>query len=112
MKEIRKDLYKKVIASSNVPSGNVFAKINYSSLLNKTEYVKDNSGLMLLKLLSLCECSGINVIGMDGYSYNSEENYYLNELELASSMEQVDNMNLGMQIMKKKFKEMGINFIK
>ena len=43
MKEIRKDLYKKVIASSNVPSGNVFAKINYSSLLNKTEYVKDNS---------------------------------------------------------------------
>lgn len=73
---------------------------------------KDNSGLMLLKLLSLCECSGINVIGMDGYSYNPEENYYLNELELASSMEQVDNMNLGMQIMKKKFKEMGINFIK
>ena len=49
---------------------------------------------------------------MDGYSYNSEENYYLNELELASSLEQVDNMNLGMQIMKKKFKEMGINFIK
>lgn len=60
---------------------------------------------MLLKLLSLCECSGINVIGMDGYSYNSEENYYLNELELASSMEQVDNMNLGMQIMKKNLKK-------
>ena len=65
-------------------------------------------------MLRLREDKGFNASapGMDGYSYNSEENYYLNELELASSMEQVDNMNLGMQIMKKKFKEMGINFIK
>ena len=112
MSELNKKYYYKVIATSNIPVSNVYARIKYSLLLNSQEYVKDNSGLMLLKLLSLCECSGINVIGMDGYSYNSEENYYLNELELASSMEQVDNMNLGMQIMKKKFKEMGINFIK
>lgn len=75
MSELNKKYYYKVIATSNIPVSNVYARIKYSLLLNSQEYVKDNSGLMLLKLLSLCECSGINVTGMDGYSYNSERNY-------------------------------------
>ena len=112
MKEIRKDLYKKVIASSNVPSGNVFAKINYSSLLNKTEYVKDNSGLMFLKLLSMCDVNSVKIIGMDGYLHKHDDNYISDDLMFVLEEDIAEQINLGVKLeIKKLKKELSIEII-
>ena len=109
MESLDLNYYYKVIATSNIPNDDVFAKVNYSKLLNDQEYVKDNSGLMLIKLLTMLNCD-ITIYGMDGYSYNSEDNYSNNELELTTSKTQIDNLNLGLNIMKKKFGN--VKFIK
>lgn len=102
---------KKVIATSNIPDNNVLGKVSYSKLLNKQSYVRDNSGLMLLKLLKIAQCRSIKVYGMDGYKYNASENYLLDEMEIVNTIEQFDNMNLGMNIIKKEYKKLGVKFV-
>lgn len=101
-----------VISTSNIPETNVFAHINYSLLLNDQDYVRDNSGLMLLKLLNILKCRNIMVFGMDGYTYNASDNYSSNDLELISSKDYIDNINFGMQIIKKQYEKLGVKFIK
>ncbi len=108
--ELDEKFYDKVIATTNIPTTNAFAKISYSSLLNDIEYVKDNSGLMLLKLLSECDVAEVNIFGMDGYSDDSRQNYVSDELTLKSSRDTVHGMNLGIKIFFEK--ELKIKLVK
>lgn len=110
MNELSKEYWNRVISTSNIPNKEVFAQIGYSKLLNDQDYVKDNSGFMLLKLLKLIHCKKVTVVGMDGYSYSSD-NYSSNDLEISTSIDQIDNMNFGMQVEKKRYKEDGVIFI-
>lgn len=52
--------------------------VNYSSLLNADKAIYDNSGIMLLKLLSEIGIKKVNIAGMDGYSH-TDKNVYVNE---------------------------------
>lgn len=99
------NLYNKVIASSNVPVSNIFAKVNYSSLLNETNYVKDNSGLMFLKLLTLCDINSVKIIGMDGYLYKHSENYISDDMTFILEDDIIDQINLGVKMEIKNLKE-------
>ena len=110
MNELEPKYWNKVISTSNIPNKEVFAQISYSKLLNQQEYVRDNSGLMLLKLLRLTTCKKISVFGMDGYTYNPSDDFSSNELEVSTSKEHIDNMNFGMQIEKKAYMNQGIIF--
>lgn len=105
MKDINVNLYNKVIASSNVPVSNIFAKVNYSSLLNETNYVKDNSGLMFLKLLTLCDINSVKIIGMDGYLYKHSENYISDDMTFILEDDIIDQINLGVKMEIKNLKE-------
>ena len=96
--ELDDKFYGKVIATSNIPNNNVFAKVSYSSLLNDIDYVKDNTGLMLLKLLSKCEVKEVHIFGMDGYVEDSIQNYASDDLTLKTTADSIHGMNLGIKI--------------
>ena len=95
MKELDPKLLDKVICTANIPNTNVLYKISYSALLNNINYVKDNSGLMFIKLMSMCDIKSLVIIGMDYYSYQQDDNYINNELAMITNKEQIDNMNKG-----------------
>lgn len=67
-----------LIATSNInvdDRKNVVC-VDYVSLLNNDEYVFDNSGLMILKLLSEIGVENVSLAGFDGFSTSSSDNYY------------------------------------
>ena len=105
MNQLDEEDHNKIIATSNIPAETVFARVNYTKLLNEQDGVEDNSGLMLIKMLVSIGCKSITVYGMDGYTYNIADNYSKNELQLLSSKEQIDRLNFGLKVMKKEFKE-------
>lgn len=55
--------------------------VNYSSLLNEEDVIRDNTSAMLLNLLSRLNPASIYLAGLDGYKLNGD-NYYLNRLKL------------------------------
>lgn len=86
----------KLIITSNIKGENAFYKTKYLDLLNNEESVKDNAGLMAIKMLIKFNVSKIYLAGFDGYSYNVDENYYSEELELINMNNTIDKMNKGM----------------
>lgn len=105
MNELTLEDHKKIICTSNIPANDVFAKISYSLLKNNTDGVSDNTGLMFLKLLTLCNVKSVVIIGMDGYVYNPADNYLNDELVISSNKYSIDRMNLGIKIEMQKFNE-------
>jgi 4-hydroxy 2-oxovalerate aldolase len=55
--------------------------VNFSSLIDEDDVIKDNSAIMLLNLLIKLNPKTIFVAGLDGYSAESN-NYYSNRLEM------------------------------
>lgn len=58
--------------------------VNYSSLLNEEEVIRDNTSVMLLNLLVRLKPAKVFLAGLDGYKQNGN-NYYLNRLNLQKS---------------------------
>ena len=87
---------KKLIITSNIKGEEAYFKTKYIDLINNEESVKDNSGLMAIKMLMNFNLNKIYLAGFDGYSYNLEENYYSKKLELISQNNVIDKMNKGM----------------
>lgn len=67
-------------------------RVNYSSLLNEDDAVRDNSGLMLLNLLVKFSPARVYVAGMDGYS-SEAKNYVLDRLVMSHNQEQAITLN-------------------
>ena len=55
--------------------------VNYSSLLNEEDVIRDNTSAMLLNLLIHLKPAIVFLAGLDGYKQNGN-NYYLNRLNL------------------------------
>ena len=55
--------------------------VNYSSLLNEEDVIRDNTSAMLFNLLMRLEPTTVYLAGLDGYQLNGN-NYYLNRLNL------------------------------
>lgn len=67
-------------------------KVNYSSLLNSDDYVRDNSSLMLLNLLAKLNPKKVLIAGMDGYS-SDQINYSQERLSMNHDSLQADLLN-------------------
>lgn len=65
----------------------------------------DNSSLMLLRLLDICEVKSIGIAGMDGYSYSEKQNYASADLELANVRENPAELNDEIELMLKDYCE-------
>ena len=71
----------KMIVTSNLDSLNGDEYIvNYSSYLSENNEILDNSGLMAIRLLISLGVLEINIAGMDGFSSDNENNYYIKNL--------------------------------
>lgn len=72
-----------LVTTSNIDRSEVRSDyiINYIDLLNSYNRVKDNSTLMLLKLLERLEVNGVTFAGFDGYNINSNDNYISGSME-------------------------------
>lgn len=70
----------KCIATSNISSDDVFAKVKYTDLLNNNEFVRNNAGMMLIKCLVNFGVKKIMLAGLDGYSKNIHDNYIIEEM--------------------------------
>lgn len=83
-----------VIATSNVTrTGGKFPfVVNYSSLLNNNAEFKDNSMIMLLKLLKKLEIAHVALAGFDGYTPDNL-NYFDTNMEYSFIKEKADVLN-------------------
>lgn len=95
--EMGKPPKSQLIVTSNIPQSGEDYRVDYSSLLNTQEPVRDNAGLMLIQLLVRLGAKEIWLAGMDGYSHDPDENYLHKELRLSSAQETLDAMNRGMR---------------
>lgn len=86
----------RVIAASNVPFPNPFARLSYSEIINDNEAVRDNSSLMILKYLIGIGVKEIYIAGMDGYSYDSLGNYSQLQHSFIKRSEDIDRINKGL----------------
>ena len=109
---IAQDRRKKCIITSNIASDECYLQISYESLLNQTESVKDNAGLMAIKFLMLHEVGEVYLAGFDGYLHDTKENYGSQELAFTSENSVLDAMNYGMRrVMRDYAKEIRLTFL-
>ena len=89
-----------------------FCEVDYKKLLNNTEYVRDNSGLMLIKLLKKLGVDKIYLAGFDGYSIDSSENFADNTMNFYVQSATIKSMNDGItRELKHYSKEMILEFL-
>lgn len=84
------------IITSNIPADDVFLKVKYQDLLNDTEIVRDNAGLMAVNLMIKMGANKIVMAGFDGYSYDMSENFAEPEMIIFEEKARIDAMNYGM----------------
>ena len=81
-----------LIHTSNIEVDEESIQVNYSSLLNSDDRVRDNSSLMLLNLLAKLKPAKVFIAGMDGYA-SDKSNYYQERLTLSHNEEEIEDLN-------------------
>lgn len=106
------ELYRKLILTTNIDCNDAAYMVSYDTLLNAQEDVKDNSGMMFLKLMCLLRASKVYVAGIDGFSYDMEQNYFKEEMKFPLNRERMERLNAGMKAIVEAYrKEMDIEFL-
>jgi 4-hydroxy 2-oxovalerate aldolase len=95
-RQLPKEVYGKTIVTSNIDFSGTFSRVDYNSLLNPIDGVRDNAGLMAIKLFANLECSDIYIAGFDGYRNDDDSNFETKEMVVANSSEMVKKINRGM----------------
>ncbi len=104
--------YKKTLVTTNIKTDEVYMCLDYYSLVNSSKSVRDNAGLMAIKLIMNMGCREIWLAGFDGYDYAAKENYENWDMELVMSNEQIDDLNDGMEQVLKEFADkIDIHFV-
>lgn len=91
------------IVTSNIVADDVPIQVDYSSLLNSIEAVKDNAGLMCIKLFIDLGVKKIWLAGFDGYSHDVKRNYAEKSMEIITQEAVLDAMNHGMKHVLKEY---------
>lgn len=111
-KQIPGSVYSKIIATSNINSKEVHAIVKYYSLINPVQSVRDNSGLMAIRLFMNLGVNSICLAGYDGYDYLEKNNYENIEMSLIMDKEHMDLLNKGMKIVLDEYqKECNLEFL-
>jgi 4-hydroxy 2-oxovalerate aldolase len=86
----------KCVDTSNISGEGVYLQVNYESLLNEYEAVRDNAGMMLVKLLIELGVKKIYLAGLDGYSVDPTENFADEAMRFFTQKNVFEAMNEGM----------------
>ena len=97
--------YGKTLVTTNIKADEVYMCLDYYSLVNSSKRVRDNAGLMAVKLMINMGCEEIWLAGFDGYDYVTKENYENRDMELVMSNEQIDDLNDGIEQVLKEFSD-------
>lgn len=103
----------RMIATSNVEAKNrpFPYVVSREPLLEHDQRIKDNSFLMLLKILKACEVRKVWCAGFDGYS-PSEDNYFKPAMEYAFVKDEAANLNSHIkEILEDMSEELQVEFI-
>lgn len=102
----------KCIITSNIPDNLAYLQIKYVDLLNSNELVKDNSGLMVCRLMIQLGVKHIALAGFDGYSNDVSDNYLEGPRILMTKKAIMEATNQGMaEEFKKMSKEVELEFL-
>lgn len=94
-RELSQNALKKSIVTSNLKEENAYLKVGYRELLSDVENVKDNAGMMAIRLFMNCGVKEIYLAGLDGYSQGNENNYCDTELALSMNPKVINSINKG-----------------
>lgn len=89
----------RLIVTSNIDMENAYLTVNYEELLCDISGIEDNAAMMLIKYLIKLGVQEIYLAGIDGYSYDNEENYALDKMQFVTGRATLEKMNKGMQEM-------------
>ncbi len=110
--ELDESKHDKCIVTSNIHESDVYLKIKYSDLLNNVESVRDNAGMMLIKLMINLGAGKVSLAGLDGYSVDPTQNFADDNMNFYARKAEFESMNAGMIEVLKEFKnELPINFV-
>lgn len=102
----------KCIVTSNIPSLDMYLQVRYRDLLNEVEGVRDNAGMMLIKLLVDIGVQKVLIAGLDGYSLDPDENYADKKMKFYTEKAQAEIKNEGMISVLSEFaNEIDIEFV-
>lgn len=104
--EVKDKVKTNLILTSNIKTDkDVQYKINYIDLLNEIQSVRDNAGLMLIKLMINLGVKAIELAGFDGYSYNADTNYAKKDMAFIKKNSVINELNEGMKRMLSEFSQ-------
>lgn len=111
-RELSPEKYGKCIVTSNIPNLGVYLQTSYSSLLNTTDAVRDNAGMMLIRLLMNLGAREVLIAGMDGYDTDPARNYADQSMAFYTRKAQMEAMNTGMSMVLTEYsKKIALRFI-
>ena len=95
-REMDKGKLGKCIVTSNIPTDGTYLQTRYKTLMNDTEAVKDNAGLMLIRYLIMLGVETVYIAGLDGYSTDISENFVEAKMAFRSERDVMERMNVGL----------------
>lgn len=102
----------KCVVTSNISGEGVYLQVDYESLLNEYEGVRDNAGMMLIKLLIGLGVKKIFLAGLDGYSVDPTQNFADEAMRFFTQKNVFEAMNQGMNSALKEYsKSVEIEFV-
>lgn len=111
-RDLPTDIRVKTIVTSNIPAVDAYLQILYKELLNSTEAVEDNAGLMLIKFLIKEGVKKVLVAGMDGYSIDPSENYADQRMDFSQKRDLIDKKNAGIiKVLRDYQKDIQLEFV-
>ncbi|WP_276951150.1 aldolase catalytic domain-containing protein [Acetatifactor muris] len=110
--QLETDKRKKCIVTTNISTTDAYFRPNYFELLSPNDAVRDNAGLMAMRLFIMLGVKGIFLAGFDGYSRTAEENYIIQQQTFVTKNAIIDARNHGMMEMINELrKEVHVEFL-
>lgn len=111
-RDLPSDKKQKCIVTSNIPSDGIYLQVKYKDFLSNVEPVKDNAGLMAIKLMIKLGAKEVYLAGFDGYAHDDTENYANQQMAFITKNAILDAMNIGMiEVLKDYSKKIPIIFL-
>lgn len=111
-RELDPSKYSKCIITSNIPAMGVYLQTGYRELLNNTEAVRDNAGLMLIRLLIQLGAKKVLLAGMDGYSLDPLQNFADQKMAFFTQKAALEAQNEGMtQVLGEYIRQIDMEFV-
>jgi 4-hydroxy 2-oxovalerate aldolase len=111
-RDIEKKKWNRCIATSNIPSWDVYLRVDYKELINNHPIVRDNAGMMFICFLIKLGIKKVFIAGMDGYSVEPDRNFINDHMSFFAQKGTFEAMNEGMvNVLRQYMEKIEIEFV-